>query len=86
MDVMRRKCFLLFVPALLWSVSTGARITVNDADLKLQSLIIPHIVLSICALILLPSFCFLLSSFSLLFLDTFRYACKRIDENHINIK
>ena len=47
MDVMRRKCFLLFVPALLWSVSTGARIAVNDSDLKLQSLIIPHIVLSI---------------------------------------
>ena len=47
MDVMRRKYFLLFLPALLWSVSTGARIAVNDSDLKPQSLIIPHIVLSI---------------------------------------
>lgn len=29
---MRGKCFFLFVPALLWSVCTGAQITVNDAD------------------------------------------------------
>lgn len=29
---MRGKCVFLFVPALLWSVCTGAQITVNDAD------------------------------------------------------
>ena len=84
---MRRKCFLLFVPALLWSVSTGARIAVNDSDLKPQSLIIPHIVLSIlCINPFSRLFVFYRRLSVCFFLDTSRYACKKTDENPINIK